>query len=634
MRCKNFVFCLVFYIIAAFLYIPPCANANNYLNSLIIQAKRSKLYESRAWLALAYYRKNSFFKGYRSEVDNPRFFFSINGTDNPHGELIATIEAMFSPENLDDKHPQCTFPARFAWLKKQLDLDLTQVPKPDCKGLNKWKAELNAHQVSLIFATAYLNSPSSMYGHTFLRFDPLDNSESALLMAHSINFAADISEQEGIIDYIYKGLFGGFPGKYTIQPFYRKLKTYADIDSRDIWEYRLNLSTEELEMVVYHIWELNDKMFDYFFLDENCAYRIIALLEVALPDLDLTKNYTVYTMPVDTIRKLSKHGIIDSKKYRASANKRFFHRAKNLTASERQLIIDIVQDNLPHSNRLSELPEKRKALVLTLASEYLTILINKDVLDRRKSSRLTHRLLTERGKLSIPVISYDEVPEPFASPDQGHMVHRFSISSGYNEGKKKLTIGYRDNYHALFDPLAGFEDGAQVEFFNLELSGSEKTNIQIEKLTILNITSLTPTNAFFRPASWSFSFGAERKYIYFGRHLVHYLEFERGISLEIGKYLLSGMADFSMEMSNAFQDGYGLGIGFNSRLTYQGSKFSYGIGILTMKYILGDKSLLHNLWGEISFLLDNKNAIFLSVRRSLNNLSSNNEINLGLRHYF
>lgn len=609
------------------------AEASDYLALLKVQAKERQLHQSRMWLALGYYRKSGFSGRYVSEADHPAFF-SAEGAADPEEELTATIEGMFRPEDLGDDHPQCTFPARFAWLKKDLDLDLTRLPGPDCRRLNRWKADLNAGQVTLIFASAYLNNPSSMFGHTFLRFDPPDHSGSPLLMAYSVNFAAKTSGREGVLNQVYQGLFGEFRTENTIERFYKKLRTYADNESRAIWEYRFNLSSEQMEMVVLHLWELREEVFDYFFLDENCSYRVLAFLEVAFPDLGLTDRYTVYTTPVETIRTLTKRGLVESKKFRASATQTLVHHAAALTLPERKLIVDLVRNRLPlESGRLSELPENRGALVLAVASEYLAILINQDALDRKMSSQLTHRLLTERARLSIPV-AFDDVPEPLASPDLGHRGHRLLLGGGYTEDERFYSFGYRNNYHSLLDPLPGFEKGAEIEFFNLEARLYEELNIELEHLRILTVTSLTPMNEFFRPVSWHVSLGAERKLLDTSRPLVYSLEVERGLTFEMGDFLLSAMADASFDVSHVFNDRYGLGIGLHSRLVYQASDVSLLLGISTLKYILGDQSWRHSLEGEVSFSLNNENAIFTGVKHSLNRIRSMDEVTLGFKHYF
>ena len=95
---------------------------------------------------------------------------------------------------MGDKHPLCRFPARFHWLSQKLRLKL---PAVTCPAYQEWKDTLNAQGVSLIFPTAYLNSPSSMFGHTFLRIDQKGQTEQTRILAYTIDYAADVPPGAG-----------------------------------------------------------------------------------------------------------------------------------------------------------------------------------------------------------------------------------------------------------------------------------------------------------------------------------------------------------------------------------------------------------------------------------------------------
>jgi len=64
----------------------------------------------------------------------------------------------------------------------------------------------------LIFPAAYLNNPSSMYGHTLLRIDARDQDEKTRLLAYAINYAANTDETNGIL-FALNGLIGGYTGE-------------------------------------------------------------------------------------------------------------------------------------------------------------------------------------------------------------------------------------------------------------------------------------------------------------------------------------------------------------------------------------------------------------------------------------
>ncbi len=42
-----------------------------------------------------------------------------------------------------------------------------------------------------------------------------------------------------------KDLQGNIRGEYSLMPYYRKVKEYGDLESRDLWEYELALNEQE-----------------------------------------------------------------------------------------------------------------------------------------------------------------------------------------------------------------------------------------------------------------------------------------------------------------------------------------------------------------------------------------------------
>ena len=275
-----------------------------YLQELIEQAVRNKLHEYRYWHLLLHYRKE-FFGGYTSEVDDPGFFLADNGKTDPEAELKATLTLFFSDTLVgrSQQPAQCAFVARYHWLKEILKFDETQLPPRRCERFQQWFDEFDAEFISMIFPSAYMGNPASMFGHTFLRVDPKDQTEQTRILAYTINYAAEIPPDAGI-EYAYKGIFGEYKGFFSTIPYYLKVQEYRDIENRDIWEYRLNFSPKQIHRLLMHAWELGNAYIDYFFFKENCAYHILSLLEVADPSLRLTERFHLWTIPADTIRLL------------------------------------------------------------------------------------------------------------------------------------------------------------------------------------------------------------------------------------------------------------------------------------------------------------------------------------------
>ncbi|MFB6259938.1 MAG: DUF4105 domain-containing protein, partial [Thiohalorhabdaceae bacterium] len=114
------------------------------------------------------------FGGWESRADDPDFFFADAGKHDPGAELTATLRAFFRPAashqpveqgEEGEQHPQCAFPARYRWLKRQLAFDPGRLPEQPCPRFDWWREQLDADGVTLVFPAAYLNNPSSLFGH-------------------------------------------------------------------------------------------------------------------------------------------------------------------------------------------------------------------------------------------------------------------------------------------------------------------------------------------------------------------------------------------------------------------------------------------------------------------------------------
>ncbi|MBI3994603.1 MAG: DUF4105 domain-containing protein, partial [Nitrospirae bacterium] len=263
-----------------------------YLNRLIGQAVSKRLSETRYWRLLVHY-KRTIFGGYESEEDGPEFFNTPEGKTDPEAELAATLRNFFkTPSDLKpgEEHPQCNFPARYKWLKSELSFDPAKLPEQRCERLENWLKDLDPEKITLVFASYYMNNPASMFGHTFLRIDKKREGPQQKLLDYGINYAAHADTNNPLV-YTLKGVFGGFKGAIATFPYYVKVQEYSNLENRDLWEYELNFTEDQINYFLLHLWELGGNYFDYYYFQENCSYHILSLLEVANPDLHLTDQF-------------------------------------------------------------------------------------------------------------------------------------------------------------------------------------------------------------------------------------------------------------------------------------------------------------------------------------------------------
>ncbi|MGH8376124.1 MAG: DUF4105 domain-containing protein, partial [Pseudomonas sp.] len=294
------------------------------------------------WISLGHY-ETAKLGGWRSYVSDRKFFLAADGNEHPDHELAATIQALYAPASAGEKHAQCVYPARTRWLKEQLGL--SGLPTPACAEFKQWFKDVSPDSAVMIFPAAYLNSPSSMFGHTLLRIDQAEvKSDKTSLLSYAINFGAYIEGSDNSILYAWKGLMGGYPGLFAMVPYQEKLSEYRSLENRDLWEYRLNLTRQETARMVEHVWELKQIKFDYFFFDENCSYRLLELLQVARPSLRLTEQFPLTAIPTDTVKAVKNAGLVESIQYRPSRERELLSRAEPLNPEEQQWVLKVSAD--------------------------------------------------------------------------------------------------------------------------------------------------------------------------------------------------------------------------------------------------------------------------------------------------
>ena len=120
-----------------------------------------------------------------------------------------------------------------------------------------------------------------------------------------------------------------------MQPFHQTLRTYANLEGRDLVEYRLALTQAELDFFIDHLFELERTYFDYYFLTENCSYFLLAAIETVRPSLELSNVFWYEVIPADSVRVVARTpGLVTSTRYRPALMTLFRAQASELGTAE------------------------------------------------------------------------------------------------------------------------------------------------------------------------------------------------------------------------------------------------------------------------------------------------------------
>ncbi len=576
-----------------------------FLGVFFFHLHASPLFEESQWQNLLAYQNK------KSIATKSNFYISPEGRINPEAELNATIKAF--QEN-PDKYI-CEFPARYKWLKEKLaekilDFDIKQ----KCTELNVFKEQLNAKSVSLIFSSYYLNSPASAFGHTLMKFNLHDSSEqSNELLDRAINFSATVTTSNALV-YAVLGMVGGFKGEFSMLPYFYKLREYNDFESRDIWNYELNLTKDEIDFMVMHLWELRLAKFNYYYFSKNCSYFMLALLDVARPSLNLIKQSKTFIIPGDTIKTMMESkGLLNKITFRPSMRKKLLVKISSLSLNEKKVF--------ENPNDLSTLSKEQQAKVLDTLIESFDYKNTYEVLtNNENTSKKKQEMLEQRANLGIASkqSSYD-IPWSEA-PHNAHGSMRLNYKATYNDQYHLINeIGLRFALHDLLDPSEGYAPNSEIEFGNIKLEQFSKNNknyFALNKFDLVNVMSLNPFESYEKKYSWNFKTGVETlSHLGARLHYNTYLQVGAGYYFALNSRLHFGSLFFiKPEFSTYFAKGYSLAVSPELFFRYNDSHLRSKLSL----------NLMHSLFNN------NYDLYQVSFDNNIN-LTKNLSLNLGMK---
>lgn len=625
-----FLFIIIYNLIIPF---PVVAKDDVYLDELLQDAKGKQIYNDRYWDVLLHYKPAIYSKtGRKSLIDSPAFFLSPDGKKDPESELIATIKSFFTEDVLDDNHPKCRFIARYTWLKHVLNIDETRLPVETCKEFNDAISRINPKKAVFIFPVGYMDSPASMFGHTLLR---IDSTYQSKLISYAANYAAYADDKNGFV-YAFKGVFGYYLGYFTILPYYEKVKEYNELEQRDIWEYKLDLSEEEVNKIVMHLWELKDIYSYYYFFDENCSYNLLYLLEAARPSLNLTDKFHGSVLPIDTIRAVLDSGIVESSEYRPAKATKIKYIASLMDEESRGLCLKVINKEIK-PEEINVAGQDGKIKILDLCAEVLQYDYGKKRMTKDEYQKQFLSILTERSKLGNTGEGLYRIPVP-ENPEKGHRPGLLGMSAGIKRDKPFYELRYRSSYHELTDFDDGFIEGSQIVFFNTAVRYySEDNRVRLKDLDIVDIVSLSPRSEFFKSTSWKVRTGFTRKTFSNGKeYLVYHLSPGGGFAFKNNLTGLSyGMFETSLNTAGPLEDSYAVGFGASvGTLRLITDYYKVNVLLKGMSYPFGEKHRLYEAKIIQSFKINQNNSINLNVTGEKVSDVNQTEVTFVWNYYF
>lgn len=454
-----------------------------------------KLWEHPQWLRLGHYEKSFF--GYSSPFRGT-FFIDKKGFESPQRELLASLNTLFGHQ---EKSPlQCKYPARVRWFAEQLLIPANELN--ECADLKKWKTELNAKSISLIFAASDMGNASSSFGHTFLKLINPNLNNNKDLTNYGVNYAAKTDASPGLF-YALKGLFGFYDGVFTMMPYHQKMREYINAEGRDLWEYSLGFSSEEVDRLIDHLVEIEPAAAPYYFLSDNCAYQILKTLEVIRPDLDVAQRFHFFVIPIDTLKVFFRDStLIKTRVYKKSLKSDYQDGLSQLNDNQLQVLKKVIANTEDVDKK--NLSDAEMIPVVEVATKHLAL---EEFRQQESKTEEIYKLSVFRAGLGrrAELISGPKSPQ---APEESHDSSAVYLGAGWlknfsDNSENYTSFKFRTSFHELEQM-----DSGTVKFSHLELLSfegrffQETQDIKLHRMTVFHLLNTAPMTTLDRNISW------------------------------------------------------------------------------------------------------------------------------------
>ncbi len=507
------------------------------------QAAERALHDHPQWRSLLHVDRDGMFREPRSAVLSEAFFLADNGAFDPAAELDATLASLRQMPSEGEPHASCRFPARALWLARMTGENW---PVAECPEWEAWRDRHAGAEVGLMFASGYLGNPASFFGHLMLHLEPAAGEQGeplTRLLDTSLNFGADVPEEDGLIPYMAKGVFGGYEARYSRAPFYRNSSLYSEREMRDLWHYRLALPEAERELLVAHLYEVVGQDFEYLFLTQNCASRIARTLELVV-EADLTPGNAPWVAPEDLVRafgeaEVNGRPLLEETHHvpsrRLQTEWRYLALAPEEQAAARAVWPEVGRLALDAPAFQALTPEHRAAVLDTLLGHAAFL---EQTGDEPGLAEIERRLLQARLALpagSEPLAPGKQVPLHEATPPA-----RVSVMGLHNDalgGAARLTL--RPLQYDLLDANATRMPNAALEIGRTEFDLTDE-GPRLRRLEFFHVTNLharsVPLPAL-PDVAWHASAGIESGRLECQRCLEGHATLLAGKSQRLGRHL-------------------------------------------------------------------------------------------------
>ena len=552
------------------------------------------------WLKLLHYKDGI------STIASKDFFISPYGKTNPKLELDATIKKF----NFDT-NSICKYPARFKWIKSQ---NLINTKMPKCKQLDTYLSK-NINNISVIFTSPRYDSPGSIFGHTFLKLKTNN-------ISYALNYSAIVNKKINSLSYAYKGITGKYNAKYTLLPYSRKDYEYRAEEARDLLKFELNLTEDNINNILLHMYEIRNITQNYYFLSDNCSSELLKLLDMYKYTSSMSNNLDTIVVPIDIIYILEENKLINNIYKNISRIKYFYKYVNTLNSNERIILNKLISYTLSSREfKKMKIPFISKKNIVISAIKYIEINSLKEKYNKRRIS-LLFKLISLKNIYKITTNESRNIK--LNKNPISNKIKKLYISKEYSNKSYKTILGFRPLYSNRHDLMNKNISFGSIELFDISIR-RYKSITQLNSLLLLNLEANPPSTEFFNTLTTAIKIGSKR-IIYFDDLMYSYLNYYKGYNymindnfynkFELGiESIYYNKPIYNLDSKISFE--YYYEDKLNSEIILNYKNYSSGIKSLTLKINTSFKINKNNLL-NLSILQSRQKNIYNSISLAYN----------------
>ena len=434
------------------------------------------------WLSLLHIKNGT------PTITDPAFILTQDDF-SPELEWRATLR-LFAQQPL----AICRFPARYRLLQESG----ASLPEfPDCPEYRVFLQRMPVDQVSVIYASENLTSPSSMLGHAMLAAEGVR--DDGFYARHSVSFFT-VLDSINPIKVLWETLIKGKEGFFLVKPLRAHFEFYNLAEQRNVWRYELDLDAGQRALLQDHLWELRSVKMDYFFHTQNCATVSADLIRLVIPQLTTGDWVT----PIDLVKAVNRSGKIKSIEITPAAKWRV--RMLEDTVPE-ELQDAVYQWQQGEIDKLPQVGGEDGFLLREMASavlDYREQTGTDDTEQSRKKTETLRQSIPDSPEFSDYELTLDHYRSPLKTPEDAH------YSFGYQRTEKTdwLSLQWLAVGHGIEDDNRQYFAENELKLFDLSLRASpQREALRLNHLQLYSARSLTPWDRFTGGVSGDFRVG-------------------------------------------------------------------------------------------------------------------------------